>query len=85
MAKRQVRSTRRRARAARRAPIASAARPARVARALGDLVPPAARAHLRRAGREVALAVRHILDHAIARAQTAVRGRGRGLRRVRVE
>jgi hypothetical protein len=74
MPKKQVRRVRRRA---------ETARQARVARALNDLMPPAARAHLRQARREMLLAVRDILDHAITRAETTVRARG--LRRIRVK
>jgi hypothetical protein len=64
-------------------------RRARVARALNDLMPPAARAHLRQARREMLMAIRDILEHAIGRAQTAARaqaaGQARRLRRVRVK
>ncbi|HLJ58251.1 MAG TPA: hypothetical protein VKZ50_00790 [bacterium] len=55
----------------------------RILRTLNEFVPPAARTHLRQARREVLLAIRDVLDHAIARAETAARARR--LRRVRVE
>ncbi len=55
----------------------------RVARALGDLVPSTALGHLRQARREVLLAIRDVLDHAISRAEAP--GQARRLRRVKVE
>ena len=56
---------------------------ARVARTINELVPLSARTHLHQARREVLLAVRDVLDRAIARLETAARSRR--LRRVRVE
>ncbi len=58
-------------------------RRARVARTVNELVPLSARTHLYQARREVLLAVRDVLDYAIARLETAARSRR--LRRVRVE
>jgi hypothetical protein len=58
-------------------------RRARVARTINELFPLSARTHLYQARREVLLAVRDVLDHAIARLETAARSRR--LRRVRVE
>jgi len=55
----------------------------RVARTLRELVPSSARTHLRQARREVLLALRDVLDHAISRAEAA--GRARRLRRIKVE
>ena len=56
---------------------------ARVARTINELVPLSAWTHLQQARREMLLAVRDVLDHAIARLETAARSRR--LRRVRVE
>jgi hypothetical protein len=56
---------------------------ARATRTITELVPLSARTHLRQARREVLLAVRDVLDHAIGRLETAARSRR--LRRVRVE
>jgi hypothetical protein len=58
-------------------------RKARAAWTINELVPLSARTHLRQARREVLLAVRDVLDHAIGRLETAARARR--LRRVRVE
>ncbi len=54
-----------------------------VPRTINELVPLTARTHLNQARREVLLALRDVLDHAIARVETAARSRR--LRRVRVE
>ena len=56
---------------------------ARVARTLNEIVPATARTHLRQARREVLLAIRDVLDHAISRVEAA--GRAKHLRRVKVE
>jgi hypothetical protein len=50
--------------------------------ALDEVIPPPVRGHLRNASKEVLLAVRAMLDYAIARAETPARPRS--LRRVRV-
>lgn len=56
---------------------------AHAARTINELVPLSTRTHLRQARREVLLAVRDLLDHAIARLESVARSRR--LRRVRVE
>lgn len=50
---------------------------------LDEAVPPVVRTHLRSAGKEVLLAIRAMLDHAIEQAGTS--GRPRRPRRVRVQ
>lgn len=53
-------------------------------RALEEVIPPRTRAHLRNARREVLLAIRELLDYAIARAE-AQGSAPRKPRRVKVE
>ncbi len=66
-----------------RRPSSRMGRRARAVRTINELVPLSARTHLRQARREMLLAVRDVLDHAIARLESAARSRR--LRRVRVE
>lgn len=50
---------------------------------MDEAIPPVVRTHLRSAGKEVLLAIRAMLDHAITQAETP--GRPRRPRRVRVQ
>ena len=63
--------------------LPQAGRRPRVTWRINQLVPASARTHLGEARRELLLAVRDVLDHAIGRLETAARSRR--LRRVRVE